>query len=143
MIQNYVPGQLAREWRKAQTTGSLRAADVFAEMPTQEIRAVRPVRLQRDLRTEPIKAYHALPLDEVGRPYLQIVNDQEETWHLVWSAVERFRQVTGNYPVVICLSAFRYLTIGALKHFYPGDIHANRIPYDYQGPGYDVLVRGQ
>lgn len=114
---------------------------VLAEQPTVHTGAIRPV--QR-MPVSPYTTKPLLPLDELGRPYVAITSEREETALLVRQAVERYHSLQGCYPSVVLLSAFRYLTVGLwMGYYYPGG-QAKPIPYGYEPNGtYDVLCRGE
>ncbi len=126
---------LSARQRAAQRTRLL----ALAKQPTQELPAIqvqRPVRMPAT--TRPL-----LPLDAKGRPYCETLNPYEETQALVQALVERYISLQGEYPAVILLSAFRYLTWGVWQKSYSPLIGVS-IPIDYEtGCIYEVLVRGE
>jgi len=88
-----------------------------------------------------------LPIDKDGRAFLCLVDPDTDTWTLVDSAIRRFYQIQREYPVVVLLSAFRYLTFGMVweRHF-PKD--GFPVPYKYGGSmthdsQYDVVLLGK
>lgn len=107
-------------------------------MPTQVTGAIRPVQ-QRARVTRPM-----LPLDDLGRPYLEIVDkEHRETSELVIQAVEEYYRRAGSYPAVVYMNAFRYFTFGMKARYYM-PIPGIKIPLSYEGNSeYSVLCRGE
>ena len=108
----------------------------FEDQPTQITGAIRPV--QQPRITRPM-----LPLDELGRPCLEICDeDHRETGELVQEAVIRYYSLAGCYPAVVVMNAFRYLTYGTWVRYYE-PVPGTRILFLYEGSSeYSILLRG-
>lgn len=114
--------------------------DRLAETPTREIPAVK---VSRPAQVDDYRPRLMLPRDRLGRPYLSIIDPHSYTLDLVQAAVQHFIQIHNAAPIIILLSASRYLEYGAPMHYYyPRS--GEPIPYGYEvGSACDVVARGE
>lgn len=130
---------LADERRRTEEDRRQKELEALCVAPTQITEALQPLKRVEIPRL-------TLPLDELGRPFLKMVNSDARTLDLIEEAVEQFHRLTWAYPTVILLSGLRFLEVYSNKHYFP--LNGPPIPYDYEqncelDTQYDVLVRGE
>jgi hypothetical protein len=129
-------------------TGGLSLSEIRQEIWEQQTQMIPTIPKSPPLSTGKLIAQILAPtlqgvyVDQDGRQCLKLIDVAAHTLELVDAAVERFRKLTGSYPVEIIPCPSRYVLL-KFKDFAPNG--ASPIPYirDFSFPiDYDILVRG-
>lgn len=149
--EGYTPGMYVRAWH-SQNRGQPRSLG----KPWQVVRLQKTDELNLDdMPTMPISTgrhkttERLLPLDKQGRPYLKKTNQERSLLDLCDEIIYEYHYISGEYPVELVLSAYRFLNLDATSARFGGFYTADAkmlIPYvldpSIRFPDYCVMARG-